>query len=116
MPSACRPQGPAAPDDGAAGPSAARAAPGQAWTCRRATDVYSLRWREATLIIAIMTGSLSSPIVVGRATELAAIDAALQRSIEGTASVVLIGGDAGMGKTRLIQAAAHRSREAGAGC
>ena len=67
-------------------------------------------------IIAIMTGSLSSPIVVGRATELAAIDAALQRSIEGTASVVLIGGDAGMGKTRLIQAAAHRSREAGAGC
>ncbi|HET9522081.1 MAG TPA: AAA family ATPase [Candidatus Limnocylindrales bacterium] len=49
-----------------------------------------------------MPSNLSSPILVGRATELAVLDVALRRAVAGEASVVLIGGDAGLGKSRLI--------------
>jgi DNA-binding CsgD family transcriptional regulator len=61
-----------------------------------------------------MAGSLSSPILVGRASELAVLDAALDRSAGGSSSIVLIGGDAGLGKTRLLEEFAGGARRSGA--
>jgi DNA-binding CsgD family transcriptional regulator/tetratricopeptide (TPR) repeat protein len=55
-----------------------------------------------------------SPSLVGRASELAALDAALARTGSGEPSTVLIGGEAGVGKSRLINEFARRSRQAGA--
>lgn len=40
---------------------------------------------------------------VGRADELARLEQAVGRAVEGTPSTVLVGGDAGAGKTRLIE-------------
>lgn len=49
-----------------------------------------------------------SPLFVGRAAELDELLTALARAREGTSSTVLIGGEAGMGKSRLIaELAAH---------
>jgi tetratricopeptide (TPR) repeat protein len=42
---------------------------------------------------------VSGPVVVGRATELAAVRAVLQATAAGSPTVVLLGGDAGVGKT-----------------
>ena len=61
-----------------------------------------------------MPGTLSSPILVGRSAELLALDAALRRAEGGTPAIVLIGGDAGLGKTRLIDEFASAARESGA--
>ncbi|HSL33581.1 MAG TPA: AAA family ATPase, partial [Candidatus Limnocylindrales bacterium] len=61
-----------------------------------------------------MAGRLSSPILVGRASELAVLDAALGRSVDGESSVVLIGGDAGLGKSRLVAEFADGARRSGA--
>ncbi|MEV0821464.1 helix-turn-helix transcriptional regulator [Nonomuraea rubra] len=44
-----------------------------------------------------------SPLFVGRARELAALGDALARSHAGASSTVLVGGEAGVGKTRLIK-------------
>ncbi|GAA2204676.1 hypothetical protein GCM10009850_004860 [Nonomuraea monospora] len=44
-----------------------------------------------------------SPLFVGRARELAALGDALVRSRAGASSTVLVGGEAGVGKTRLIK-------------
>ncbi|MGW3347537.1 helix-turn-helix transcriptional regulator [Nonomuraea rubra] len=44
-----------------------------------------------------------SPLFVGRARELAALGDALARSHAGASSTVLVGGEAGVGKTRLVK-------------
>src|SRR3954462_3930247 len=46
-----------------------------------------------------------SPVLVGRAQELARLRAALDRTASGEAVVVLVGGEAGVGKSRLLEAA-----------
>src|SRR6478672_6657965 len=46
-----------------------------------------------------------SPVLVGREQELARLGGALDRTATGDASVVLVGGEAGVGKSRLLQAA-----------
>ena len=61
-----------------------------------------------------MPGTLSSPVLVGRAAELAVLDDALRRAESGAPGAVLIGGDAGMGKTRLTREFAAGARAAGA--
>ena len=51
---------------------------------------------------------VSSPIFVGRVAERAAIAEAIERAVAGRPGVVLIGGEAGVGKSRLLaEAAAH---------
>ena len=57
---------------------------------------------------------VSSPIIVGRASELEGLLDALARALAGQASVVLLGGAAGIGKTRLIQEFASRAERQGA--
>ena len=56
---------------------------------------------------------ISSPIFIGRAEELAALDAALAAARAGTASAVLVSGEAGIGKTRLLAEFAARASAGG---
>ena len=57
---------------------------------------------------------VSSPVLVGRSGQLAALDAALAEAGRGGPSAVMVGGEAGVGKSRLITEFAARSRGAGA--
>jgi len=61
-----------------------------------------------------MRRSLVSPVVVGRDAELAALGAALTSAVSGAPAVVLVSGEAGVGKTRLVEEATARARDAGA--
>jgi len=61
-----------------------------------------------------MTGRLSCPTFIGRTRELSHLDEALERAREGTPVVVAIGGEAGVGKTRLVDELVARSQATGA--
>jgi DNA-binding CsgD family transcriptional regulator len=56
---------------------------------------------------------VSSPVLVGRSGQLAALDAALAAARDGNPSAVLIGGEAGVGKSRLVTEFAEHARGAG---
>jgi len=60
-----------------------------------------------------VAGRVSSPDVVGRAAELADLDAALSRAAGGASSLVLVGGDSGVGKSRLVEELIARAAAAG---
>ena len=60
-----------------------------------------------------MVRRISSPIFIGRAAELAALDAALAAAQAGTASTLLVSGEAGVGKTRLLAEFAARASAGG---
>jgi predicted ATPase len=49
-----------------------------------------------------MGGHVASPAFVGRIEELQALEAARKRAADGEPAVVLVGGEAGVGKTRLL--------------
>src|SRR3954452_19808534 len=55
-----------------------------------------------------------SPVLVGREAELAALMAAFGSAAAAEPGVVLVGGEAGVGKTRLVEEAADRVRLTGA--
>lgn len=57
---------------------------------------------------------VSSPTLVGRRRESARLDEALARAEEGRGGLVLVGGEAGIGKTRLTADLADRARARGA--
>ena len=57
---------------------------------------------------------VSSPVLVGRSGQLSALDAALAGAARGDPSAVLVGGEAGVGKSRLVREFAGRSRDTGA--
>jgi predicted ATPase len=61
-----------------------------------------------------MRRSLVSPVFVGRDGELAALTAALDAAVAGEPAVVLLSGEAGVCKTRLVEEAAERAGAAGA--
>jgi predicted ATPase len=56
----------------------------------------------------------SSDKFVGRGEEFTRLLAALERAEQGQPAVVLVSGDAGVGKTRLLAELAHRARRRGA--
>ena len=58
--------------------------------------------------------ALVSPVLVGRRTELETLLAALGRAESGVPAVVVVGGEAGVGKTRLVEDAAAQAAERGA--
>jgi DNA-binding CsgD family transcriptional regulator len=62
----------------------------------------------------VMGGRVVSPTLVGRVEELAVLEAAQGRTANGEPAVVLVEGEAGIGKTRLVFEAADRCRTAGA--
>ncbi|HEV2257103.1 MAG TPA: AAA family ATPase [Streptosporangiaceae bacterium] len=57
---------------------------------------------------------MSSPVLVGRSGQLSALESALARVSRGGPSAVMVGGEAGVGKSRLVNEFAGRSRGAGA--
>src|SRR5437773_10360864 len=54
------------------------------------------------------------PTLVGRETELAALDALFAEALRGAGRTVLIAGDAGIGKSRLLAAFIAHARSSGA--
>src|SRR4051812_1802435 len=67
----------------------------------------------AAPIIDAMSGRLVSPIVVGRATEVATIADGLETARQGTATTLLLAGEAGVGKSRLVGEAMRLADECG---
>jgi predicted ATPase/DNA-binding CsgD family transcriptional regulator len=61
-----------------------------------------------------MQPGLVSPVFVGRGTELSSLIAGLEAAVAGEPVVVLVGGEAGVGKTRLVEEAAARAHADGA--
>jgi DNA-binding CsgD family transcriptional regulator len=57
---------------------------------------------------------VSSPVLVGRSGQLSALDTALADAGRGHPSTVMVGGEAGVGKSRLVREFAERSRGTGA--
>jgi DNA-binding CsgD family transcriptional regulator len=61
-----------------------------------------------------MSGRASSPVLVGRDEQMAALEAALASARQGGPSAVLLGGEAGVGKSRLVSDFAEAAAAAGA--
>jgi predicted ATPase len=57
---------------------------------------------------------MTTPPLVGRERELAALQEALARALQGNGSLVLVSGEAGIGKTSLVQRLVTEAREQGA--
>jgi ATP/maltotriose-dependent transcriptional regulator MalT len=64
-------------------------------------------------MLAEVESRVSSPVLVGRSGELSALDSALAEAGHGSPSAIMIGGEAGVGKSRLVAELAERSRGAG---
>ncbi len=60
-----------------------------------------------------MVGQATTSTFVGRAAELAQLSAVLERAKDGAAAAVLISGEAGVGKSRLIEALVEKARRDG---
>jgi DNA-binding CsgD family transcriptional regulator len=58
--------------------------------------------------------TIVSPVLVGRRTELQVLEAALDRAVIGQAAAVLLTGEAGVGKSRLVFELTDRARVSGA--
>src|ERR1700736_2241288 len=53
------------------------------------------------------------PVLIGRAAEISQIEYALVAAHRGEGQVVVLAGDAGVGKSRLVSELQHRARRAG---
>jgi DNA-binding CsgD family transcriptional regulator len=71
------------------------------------------RFQRVAAILTGMAGELPSSAFVGRAVELRRLDVVLERAEQGRPQVVLVSGDAGVGKTRLLLALVDRARRRG---
>lgn len=60
-----------------------------------------------------MARRISSPVLVDREAELHAFDLALQEARDGRPALIVLGGEAGAGKSRLVAEWAERTRAAG---
>jgi class 3 adenylate cyclase/tetratricopeptide (TPR) repeat protein len=77
-----------------------------------AVPVYGLVAERTEAEQALREPGAGAPLV-GRAAELAQLDAALAQARAGHGQIVGITGEAGLGKSRLVQEAARRARAAG---
>jgi DNA-binding CsgD family transcriptional regulator/tetratricopeptide (TPR) repeat protein len=64
-------------------------------------------------IIAAMASRVSSPVLIGRSVELDRLRAAFARASEGRGETILIAGEAGVGKTRLVEDVGRIVRDGG---
>lgn len=65
--------------------------------------------------MALMASRVSSPIFVGRRREVDRVQAVLRDASQGRPAAFLIGGEAGVGKTRFVEEAVGQARVSGAG-
>lgn len=65
-------------------------------------------------MIGAMGSRIASPELIGREAELESISRALQQATHGQGRTVLIGGEAGIGKSRVLSVALESARAAGA--
>ena len=61
-----------------------------------------------------LSGRASSPVLVGRDEQMAALEAAFASARQGGPSAVLLGGEAGVGKSRLVSEFAQAAAATGA--
>ena len=66
------------------------------------------------MLTAEMSGRAASPVLVGRDDQMAALDAAFDSVRQGGPTAVLLGGEAGVGKSRLVSEFGHAATAAGA--
>ena len=78
-----------------------------------ASDLSGMSDPRGTLT-AEMSGRASSPVLVGRDEQMAALDAAFASARQGGPSAVLLGGEAGVGKSRLVGEFGRTAAAAGA--
>jgi ATP/maltotriose-dependent transcriptional regulator MalT len=64
-------------------------------------------------MLAYVEPRVASPVLVGRSGQLSALDTALAEAGRGGPSAVMVGGEAGVGKSRLLSEFAERSRSTG---
>ena len=81
---------------------------------RAGAPAGSFASRPGGAILEAMTATLTSPTFVGRTEELARLAAAADRAAAGAPTAVVVGGEAGVGKTRLVGELVASAREAGA--
>ncbi|MFJ9433193.1 AAA family ATPase [Streptomyces sp. NPDC101490] len=70
--------------------------------------------RDACAMLGAVETRSVSPVFVGRAGELTALTEALSRATAGEPQALLVGGEAGVGKTRLIEEFLDTARDRGA--
>lgn len=63
--------------------------------------------------MALVATRVSSPLFIGRQAELEILTDAIVQASAGNAGTVLVGGDAGIGKSRLVSEVAARARQSG---
>jgi DNA-binding CsgD family transcriptional regulator len=99
----------------AAGPcDMTAAAPGKSLAVAPGGGMPPSRGTAASWHSGDMAARATSPVLVGRAEQLAVLEAALGPSGRGGPSVILIGGEAGVGKSRLVSEFSARASAAGA--
>src|SRR6266704_2298616 len=87
------------------------------WGWREAIPSGSGPWRaprSGSTMISDMAQRISSSVFVGRAAETAELRAALERAAAGRPATVVVAGEAGVGKTRLVQELVGQARAMGA--
>lgn len=60
------------------------------------------------------TGQLLCPVVIGRTAEMASFDRALSAALAGAGQTVVLGGEAGVGKSKFVREAQSRAAASGA--
>jgi DNA-binding SARP family transcriptional activator/pimeloyl-ACP methyl ester carboxylesterase/tetratricopeptide (TPR) repeat protein len=98
---------------------AAEAAPGEVLVSQTVKDIVAgsglefaeLERRSDALVSAVVNRNDERPMV-GRSAELERLDAALRRAGTGAGSTVLVAGEAGIGKTRLVRELTAHARAA----
>src|SRR5436309_2160852 len=68
---------------------------------------------EPVPMIGGMATRVSSPVLIGREQELRTLIAAWDAAVAGRPSTVLVGGEAGIGKSRLVAELARHAHETG---
>ena len=66
------------------------------------------------MLTAEMSGRASGPVLVGRGKQMAALEAAFADVRQGGPTAVLLGGEAGVGKSRLVSEFGQAAEAAGA--
>src|SRR5215467_11521175 len=99
-PASSGPPAPAPAGCGPAGSASACGAPGRPRPDRLARAL-SMKSRGSAMIGGVAL-RVSSPVLVGRAAEAAQLWAAFERAQAGSPATVVVAGEAGVGKTRLV--------------